>query len=165
MPKTFDFAPYITAWDDGETGYFKVARIAISETESAAKLEQAAKHIARDIQAEVMYAWDLGETKSDAWWLGWGGFDLEEEIPFHAAMSLPEVAEKLAAFDPKDNEFECASLEEYQELLFNAHDEDLSAQDLKTGFLSWVDGLNEEARKTLQQDLESWSENAKKRKA
>ncbi|MCR9214369.1 MAG: hypothetical protein NXI13_11680 [Proteobacteria bacterium] len=162
MAKPHNFNPFITVWEDGGTGYFKIAQIFIPETGTAEKLEAAAKQIARDIQAEVMYAWDLGDKRSDAWWLGWGGYDLEEEVPFHAAMSLPVVAKKIAEFDSKDNEFECANIEEYRELLFNAYDEELSAEDLKQGFLAWTKELTEEASATLYQDLQSWIENARK---
>ncbi len=162
MAKSLNFEPFITVWEDGGTGFFKIARIFISETKNAEDLEIAAKHMAREIEAEVMYAWDLGDKRSDAWWLGWGGYDLEEEIPFHAAMTLPEVAKKISEFDPKDNEFECSTIDEYRELLFNAYDEELSAENLKQGFLAWTKELTEDARKTLYEDLQSWTENAKK---
>ncbi|MCF8467559.1 MAG: hypothetical protein K9G33_09180 [Sneathiella sp.] len=152
---------FITAWDKGGIGYFKIGRILLAETSSAKKLEAAAKHAARDIEAEVMYAWDLGEKESDAWWLGWGGYDLEEEIPYFAATSKPEVQEKIRAFDPKDNEFECDSVEEYKEMLFNAYDEDLTAEDLKRGFAAWVASLGADAQKTLLNDLTSWQNNAR----
>lgn len=152
---------YITAWDEGSVGYFKIGRILLAETTNAKKLEAAAKKAARDIEAEVMYAWDLGKKESDAWWLGWGGYDLEEDIPYFAAMSKPEVQEKIHSFDPKDNEFECDSVEEYKEMLFNAYDEDLTAEDLKRGFAAWVASLGADAQKTLLNDLTSWQKNAR----
>ncbi|MEH6546953.1 MAG: hypothetical protein V7701_11015, partial [Sneathiella sp.] len=62
----------------------------------------------------------------------------------------------------KDNEFECASLDEYKDILFSAYDEDLTAKDLHRGFLDWVGTLKKEARMTLQDDLSSWTKNAKK---
>jgi hypothetical protein len=155
-----DFEQFITTWNDSGTGYFKLGRIVLAETSSHQALEAAAKKCAKDIEGEVMYAWDLGKSESDAWWLGWGGFDLEEEIPFHAALSKPEALEKLKAFDPKDNEFECASLDEYKDILFSAYDEDLTAKDLSRGFLSWVASLEKEARLTLKDDLTSWTANA-----
>jgi hypothetical protein len=154
------FEPFITTWDQDGTGYFKIGRIELSITSNAQDLEKTAKLCAKDIEAEVMYAWDLGAKKSDAWWLGWGGYDLEEDIPFHAAISMPEVEEKIKAFDPDDNEFECNSLDEYREMLFNAYDEDLTANDLKRGFSLWVTGLDNNAQKTLFQDLSSWVNNA-----
>ncbi|TNE34111.1 MAG: hypothetical protein EP348_11635 [Alphaproteobacteria bacterium] len=156
------FDAFITTWDEDGTGFFKVGQVYLRETGNAHKLELEAKHAARDIEAEVMYAWDLGKEKSDAWWLGWGGYDLEEEIPFFAAMALPDVAEKLKGFDPKDNEFECKSIDEYREMLFNAYDEDLTAKDLKAGFRGWTASLDKEAQATLLKDLESWRKNAAK---
>jgi len=152
---------YITAWNEQGTSYFKVARIFLDETRDSKKLEAAAKHVARDIEAEVMYAWDLGETKSDAWWLGWGGYDLEEDIPFFAAMTKPEALEKINSFDSKNNEFECDSLEEYKEMLFNAYDEELTASELVHGFKDWFNSLDKAAQKTLLNDLGSWQQNAK----
>ena len=134
MTKINQLETYFTAWNEGEVGYFKVAPIRLSVTGNAAALESAAKEVAKEIEAEVAYAWDLGKTKSDAWWQEWGGFMLEEEIPYYAAISLPEAAEKLKNFDPKNNEFECDSIEEFKELLFNAFDEDLKATELKRGF-------------------------------
>ncbi|MEH6525855.1 MAG: hypothetical protein V7723_07250 [Sneathiella sp.] len=162
MAEAKDFEQFISTWNDGGTGYFKLGRISLSETSSSYALEAAAKKCAKDIEAEVLYAWDLGKSESDAWWLGWGGYDLEEEIPFHAALSKPEAIEKIKAFDPKDNEFECASLDEYKDILFSAYDEDLTAKDLHRGFLDWVGTLKKEARLTLQEDLTSWTKNAAK---
>ncbi|WP_373084543.1 hypothetical protein [Sneathiella sp.] len=153
---------FITAWDDGGVGYFKIGRIWLTETGSAKNLEAAAKKAARDISAEVMYAWELGKDRSDAWWLGWGGYDLEEEIPFAAAMAKEEVQNKINTFNPDDNEFECASIEEYKEMLFNAYDEDLTAADLKRGFSDWLQELSPDAQRTLLSDLVSWQENARK---
>ncbi|MFC4272170.1 hypothetical protein GQF03_14565 [Sneathiella chungangensis] len=154
------FDEFITAWDSDGTGYFKVARIFLDETRDAKKLEAAAKKAARDIEAEVMYAWDLNKPKSDAWWLGWGGYDLEEDIPFFAAMAKPEVKDKIQAFDPKDNEFECSTLEEYKEMLFNAYDEELTAAELILGFKDWVQSLDGQAQNALLKDLKSWLKNA-----
>lgn len=154
------FDKFFTAWDADGIGYFKVAQVFFSETKDAKNLEVFAKRAARDIAAEVFYAWNLDKPKSDAWWLGWGGYDLEEDIPFFAAMARPEVAEKLAAFDPRDNEFECATLEEYKEMLFNAYDEELTAADLRRGFHDWVRSLNKTAQETLLKDLQSWQNNA-----
>jgi len=154
---------YITAWDADGTAYFKVGRIFLEETQDAKKLEAAAKKAARGIEAEVMYAWNLGSPKSDAWWLGWGGYDLEEDIPFFATMAKAEVQEKIKSFDPKDNDFECASLEEYKEMLFNAYDEDLTAAELMGGFEDWVQSLDPAAQKTLLKDLQSWRDNGKEK--
>ncbi|MEX0583327.1 MAG: hypothetical protein WD185_06625, partial [Sneathiella sp.] len=105
--------------------------------------------------------WDLGMPKSDAWWLGWGGYDLEEDIPFFATMSKAEVQRKIEAFNPGDNEFECASIDEYKELLFDAYDEDLTAAELVRGFECWARSLDAKAQKTLLKDLQSWQRNAK----
>lgn len=163
MTRQNKFDEFITAWNANGTGYFKVARIFLDETKDAKKLEAAAKKAARDIEAEVMYAWDLGSPKSDAWWLGWGGYDLEEDIPFFAAMSKPEVKEKIKAFNPKDNEFECDSLDDYKEMLFNAHDEDLTATELVRGFEDWMKSLDPSVRETLLEDLKSWQKNAKEK--
>ena len=160
LPK--QIGKFITAWDADGTGYFKIGRILLTETSSAKKLEAAAKKAAADIEAEVMYAWDLGKTESDAWWLGWGGYDLEEDIPFFAAMSKPEVQEKIQNFDPRDNEFECSNIDEYKEMLFNAYDDDLTASDLKKGFEAWVASLGADAQKTLLKDLTSWQRNAER---
>ena len=162
MTQHKEFRKFILAWNKDETGFFKVGQIFLSEPEDAKKLELAAKHCARDIEAEVMYAWYLDEGRSDAWWLGWGGYDLEEEIPMLAAISRPEAQEKIREFDPEDNEFECDSVEEYKEMLFNAYDEGLTAKDLEAGFYLWLDELGSEARKTLLRDLTSWTENATK---
>ncbi|MCG8492949.1 MAG: hypothetical protein MI743_15115, partial [Sneathiellales bacterium] len=98
---------YFSSWNEGETGYFKVGSVELSVTGNALDLERVAKETAKEIEAEVSYAWDLGNPKSNAWWLEWGGFSLEEEIPYHAAISMPDVKEKIAAFDPKNNDFEC----------------------------------------------------------
>jgi hypothetical protein len=155
-----NIAQYITTWNANGTGYFKVARVLLNETGDSRKLEAEAKRAARNIEAEVMYAWDLGTPKSDAWWLGWGGFDLEEDIPFFAAMAKDEVQEKIKTFDPNDNEFECDSLDEYKEMLFNAYDEELTAADLSRGFEEWFKALDEAAQKTLLKDLKSWQQNA-----
>ncbi|MZR29297.1 hypothetical protein [Sneathiella litorea] len=152
---------YMTAWDADGTGYFKVARILLDEADDAKKLEAEAKRAARNIEAEVMYAWDLGEPKSDAWWLGWGGYDLEEDIPFFAVMAKAEVQEKIRAFDPKDNEFECETVDEFKEILFGAYDEQLSAAELIRGFEDWFNSLDEAAQKTLLKDLNSWLRNTK----
>lgn len=160
MTRQRNIAQYITAWDADGTGYFKVGRVELNETQDARKLEAEAKKAARDIEAEVMYAWDLGTPKSNAWWLGWGGYDLEEDIPFFAAMTKPEVREKIQNFDPKDNEFECDTLDEYKEMLFNAYDEELTAAELIHGFEDWFNTLDQDAQTTLLQDLESWKRNA-----
>jgi|TARA_R110002072_G_scaffold71783_12_gene172187 hypothetical protein len=159
---TTPFDNFFTAWDADGIGYFKVAQIFLRETENAKKLEAAAKSAARDIEAEVFYAWNLGNPRSDAWWLGWGGYDLEEDIPFYAAMSRPEVQDKINAFDPQDNEFECATLEEYKELLFNAYDEELTAAELVQGFRDWVCSLDKPAQQILLKDLTGWKQNAEK---
>ena len=150
---------YITAWETDDTAYFKVGRIFLEETRDAKKLEAAAKKAARGIEAEVMYAWDLGTPKSNAWWLGWGAYDLEEDIPFFATMAKAEVQEKINSFDPKDNEFECKSVDEYKEMLFNAYDEDLTAAELVRGFEDWVRSLDPAAQKTFFKDLQSWRNN------
>jgi len=152
---------YITAWNEGDTGYFKVGPVKLSITDSVDELEKMAKEAANKIEAEVSYAWDLGKSNSDAWWLEWGGYSLEEEIPYYAAISLPEIAEKIETFDPKDNDFECDSVEEFQEMLFNAHDEELTAKDLKRGFQVWLKTLDKEAFATLKTDLASWTSRAK----
>lgn len=151
---------YFVAWNEGDTGYFKVAPIKLSVTDDELKLEQMAKDTAKEIEAEVSYAWDLGKPQSDAWWLEWGGYLLEQEIPFHAAISQPEAAAKIADFDPKNNDFECDSLEDFQEMLFNAYDEDLTAKDLHRGFQGWLKTLDTSALSTLKADLESWTNRA-----
>lgn len=156
---------YIDSWNEGDMGYFKVGRIYLNVTTDAADLERAARDCAQDIQAEVMYAWDLGQPKSNAWWLGWGGYDLEEEIPYHAVLSRKDVAEKCAAFDPKNNDFDCKSLDEFREMMVNAYDEELTADDLSRGFAQWANGLPKDAQKTLLADLRSWTFNAKKKYA
>lgn len=156
-----NFDRFFSSWNEGETGYFKVGSIELSVTGNAADLERAAKETAKEIEAEVSYAWDLGNPKSSAWWLEWGGFSLEEEIPYHAAISLPEVVEKVAAFDPADNDFECASIEEFKEMMFAAHDEELTAEDLKRGFHLWLDSLEKDTLSILQKDLESWTSRAR----
>ncbi|WP_025898079.1 hypothetical protein [Sneathiella glossodoripedis] len=161
MSKISELEKFITAWDEGEVGYFKVAPIRLSVTSNARDLEAAARDAAKEIEAEVSYAWDLGETDSEAWWLEWGGFMLEEEIPYYAANSLPEALEKLKNFDPKNNEFECESIEEFKELLFSAFDEDLKAEDLKRGFRLWLESLSKDALKVLEADLQSWASRAK----
>lgn len=156
---------YIDCWNADGTGYFKVGRIFLNVTDNAENLEQAARNCASDIEAEVMYAWDLEATKSEAWWLGWGGYDLEEEIPYHAVLGLKEVVEKCAAFDPKNNDFGCDSLDEFHEMMVNAYDEKLTAEDLKRGFVNWAESLPAEAQKTFLKDLRSWTYNAKKKYA
>lgn len=161
MGNTKKLEQYFTAWNEGDVGYFKVGPITLSETSNAKNLELAAKDTAKEIQAEVSYAWDLGKKNSQAWWLEWGGFNLEEEIPYYAAISLPEAEEKIKDFDPKNNEFECDSVEEFQELLFNAYDEDLKADDLKRGFRLWLQSLDKEALTALETDLTSWTSRAR----
>ncbi len=161
MTKITDLESYFTAWNEGDVGYFKVAPIRLSVTTNAVDLEAAAREAAKEIEAEVSYAWDLGKSKSDAWWLEWGGFMLEEEIPYYAAISLPEAEEKLKNFDPKNNEFECDSIDEFRELLFNAFDEDLMAADLKRGYRFWLESLDKTALKVLEADLKSWTSRAK----
>ncbi|GLQ05608.1 hypothetical protein [Sneathiella chinensis] len=155
------FDKYFRSWNEGETGYFKVAAVTINENKDAKALELKAKDAAREIEAEITYAWDLGKESSEAWWLEWGGYSLEEEIPYYAAITLPEAQEKITAFDPKDNEFECSSVEELKGLLFHAYDEDLTAADLKRGFSEWLGHLDDDARSILEKDLESWSNRAK----
>ncbi|MEH6402201.1 MAG: hypothetical protein V7750_02435 [Sneathiella sp.] len=152
---------YFTAWNEGDTGYFKVGSIKLSVTDSEEELERVAKETAKEIEAEVSYAWDLGKSNSDAWWLEWGGFALEEEIPYYAAISQPEAAEKIKNFDPKNNDFECDSVEEFQEMLFNAYDEELTSKDLKRGFQVWLKTLGQPAKETLKSDLKSWTDRAK----
>ena len=156
-----ELSKYFQSWNEGEVGYFKVAPVKLSVTTNAVDLEQAARETAKEIDAEVSYAWDLGEKQSEAWWLEWGGYNLEEEIPFFAAISLPEAQEKIREFDPKDNDFECDTLDEFKFLLFNAFDEDLKADDLKRGFRLWLENLDKPAIKALKKDLESWSSRAK----
>ena len=160
MVRHVNLEQYFTAWNEGDTGYFKVAPIKLSVTSSAQDLEKAAKETANAIVAEVLYAWDLGDTESTAWWLEWGGFSLEEEIPYHAAISLPEVQEKLKNFDPKENDYECDTVEEFQEMLFGAYDEDLEAADLKRGFKLWLKSLDKKILDTLEKDLSSWTNRA-----
>ncbi|MFT6559366.1 MULTISPECIES: hypothetical protein [Sneathiella] len=152
---------FFTAWNDGQTGYFKVAPIKLSVTGDAKQLELAAKETAKEIEAEVTYAWDLGTPKSEAWWLEWGGYSLEEEIPYFAATSSPEALEKIDAFDPDDNEFECDTLDEFKEILFGAYDEDLTAKDLQRGFQLWLETLSDDVIEALEKDLISWTSRAK----
>lgn len=159
--KNQNFDKYFTSWNEGETGYFKVAPITINITQDAAKLEQLAKKAAEEIAAEVSYAWDLGKTDSDAWWLTWGGYSLEEEIPYFAAISMPEAIDKLNSFDPEDNDYECSTVEEFRDLLFNAYDEELKKSDLTRGFQLWIASLDAKVLKTLHYDLESWTTRAK----
>ncbi len=161
MSITKDLRKYIKTWDEGSTGYFKVAPVKLSVTTNATDLEQQARETARDIEAEVSYAWDLGDNESESWWLEWGGYDLEEEIPFLAAISLPEAEERLKTFDPDDNEFECETEDEYKLLLFNAFDEDLKAKDLERGFRLWLESLDQSVLQILKKDLESWTSRAK----
>lgn len=163
MTRQNNIAQFITAWDADGTGYFKIGRVQLNETKDAKKLEAEAKRAARDIEAEVMYAWELGSPKSNAWWLGWGGYDLEEDIPFFAAMTKAEVQEKIKGFDPKDNEFECDSLDEYKEILFNAYDEELTADELTRGFEDWFKTLDDAAQKTLLKDLETWQRHSEEK--
>lgn len=157
MVKAANLEKYFSAWDENNIGYFKVAPIKLSITSNSTDLEAAAKETAKEIEAEVSYAWDLGESNSDAWWLEWGGYLLEEEIPYFAAVTMPEAEEKLKNFDPKDNEFECDSIEEFKDLLFNAYDEDLKAVDLKRGFKIWLKSLEPSALEILARDLKSWA--------
>lgn len=152
---------YFTSWNEGETGYFKVASVKLDVTNDAEELERKAKEAALNIEAEVSYAWDLGKTDSDAWWLEWGGYALEEEIAFYAATSMPEVLEQIENFDPDNNDFECDSVEEFKEMMFSAFDEDLKKEDLKRGFQLWVKTLDNDVLKALKQDLESWTSRAK----
>jgi len=161
MVKAANLEKYFIAWDENDIGYFKIAPIKLSITSNAADLEAAAKETAKEIEAEVSYAWDLGESNSEAWWLEWGGYQLEEEIPYYAAITMPEAEEKLKNFDPKDNEFECDSIEEFKELLFNAYDEDLKAVDLKRGFKIWLKSLEPSALEMLAKDLKSWTTRAR----
>ena len=156
---------YIDSWSEGNIGYFKVGRIFLNITTNAADLEKGAKSCAADIQAEVMYAWDLQQPKSDAWWLGWGGYDLEEEIPYHAVLSRKDVEEKCTNFDPDNNDFDCKSLDEFREMMVNAYDEELNAEDLTRGFVEWTNSLPEDAQKTFLADLRSWTYNARKKYA
>ncbi len=159
--KNNSFDKYFASWNEGDIGYFKVAQIAINITKDAGKLEQLAKKAAEEITAEVSYAWDLGEKNSDAWWLTWGGYSLEEEIPYYAAISMPEALEKLDSFDPEDNDYECSTVEEFQDMLFSAYDEELKKQDLARGFQLWIASLDAQVLKTLKHDLESWTTRAK----
>ncbi|MBL4740835.1 MAG: hypothetical protein JKY12_07560 [Sneathiella sp.] len=152
---------YFTAWNEGDTGYFKIGPIKLSVTDNVGELELMAKDTAKEIEAEVSYAWDLGVKNSDAWWLEWGGYSLEEEIPYYAAISQPEAAEKIENFDPKNNDFECDSVEEFQEMLFNVYDEELTSKDLKRGFQVWLKTLDKEAFAMLKSDLASWTSRAK----
>ncbi len=161
MVKAANLEKYFSAWDEGNIGYFKIAPIKLSVTSNATDLEAAAKETAKEIEAEVSYAWDLGEGESDAWWLEWGGYLLEEEIPYFAAITMPEAEEKLKNFDPKDNEFECDSIDEFKELLFNAYDEDLKAVDLKRGFKIWLKSLEPNVLEILARDLKSWTSRAR----
>jgi len=160
MIKTSTLEQYFTAWDEGDVGYFKVAPIKLSVTTNPAELELAAKDAAKEIEAEVSYAWDLGKQKSDAWWLQWGGFSLETEIPFYAATSLPEAVEKLKEFDPENNDFECDSVDDFKDMLFSAYDEDLRAEDLRRGFRLWLKSLDKSTLEVLAKDLESWTSRA-----
>lgn len=159
--KNNSFDKYFTSWNEGNTGYFKVAPITINITKDAVKLEQLAKKAAEEIKAEVSYAWDLGEKSSDAWWLTWGGYSLEEEIPYYAATTMPEAIDKLNSFDPEDNDYECSTVEEFKDMLFSAYDEELKKSDLNRGFQLWIASLDSKAAKTLKYDLESWTARAK----
>ncbi|WP_169567678.1 hypothetical protein [Sneathiella limimaris] len=161
MTNTKDLKKYFKSWDEGEIGYFKIAPIKLSVTTNAKDLEQAAREAAKEIEAEVSYAWDLGETESEAWWLEWGGFHLEEEIPYYAAITLPEAKKQIQEFDPNDNEFECDSIDEFKEILFSAYDEELTAKDLDRGFAEWLGTLKPDVLKVLTHDLKSWTSRAK----
>ena len=161
MVRQSNLEQYFTAWDEGDTGYFKVAPIKLKVTSSAQDLEAAAKETAKEIEAEVSYAWDLGKSDSTAWWLEWGGFALEEEIPFYAAVSLPEAEDKIKDFDPKNNDYECDTVEEFKEMLFSAYDEDLVAADLKRGFKLWLKSLDKKVLEALGNDLASWTSRAR----
>jgi len=161
MVKPSNLEQYFTSWNEGETGYFKVGPITLKVTSDATELEKIAKETAKEIEAAVSYAWDLGQKNSSAWWLEWGGFALEEEIPYYAATSFPEAEEKLKDFDPKNNDFECDTVEEFKEMLFSAYDEDLRAEDLKRGFKLWLKSLDKPILEALEKDLLSWTSRAR----
>ncbi len=143
-------------WRDGDRTEFKVAEITLSVTGDNPALEAAARSRARAIEAQVTYAYCLGAPASSAWWREWGGYDLELEIPYAAVLARADVERLLRAFDPADNPYRSATLDEFRDVLFVEYRDRLGAADLRRGFRAWLDGLPVPARRCFERDVASW---------
>ncbi len=141
--------------EDGQT-LFKVAEIALPVTGDNTALEAAARKRARNIEAQITYAYCLDEPASSAWWQDWGGYDLEPEIAYASVLARKDVAERLQAFDPADKKHGCANIDEYRDLLFVEYANKLSTADVERGFKAWVAEMPADARDCFRKDLAIW---------
>ena len=143
-------------WRDGPRTEFKVAEITLPVTGDNTELEAAARARAGAIEAQVTYAYCLDTPASSAWWREWGGFDLELEIPYAAVLARADVQSLLRAFDPADNPYRSATLDEFRDVLFVEYRDRLGAADLRRGFRAWLEALPAPARRCFERDVASW---------
>ncbi|GJL88757.1 MAG: hypothetical protein DHS20C03_24660 [Minwuia thermotolerans] len=149
-------AEALKVWVERGLTQFKVAEVGLTETRDNARLEQEARARARGVQGQIVYNYLLNRKGSTAWWQEWGGFDLESEILTEAVLSIPSVKARIAAFDPKDNEWGLDTVEDYRDVLLQAHHGDVEEDDLRRGLRRWLGHLSPDARRLFARDIKSW---------
>lgn len=149
-------AEALKVWVERGLTQFKVAEIALAETRDNARLEQEARARAKGIQGQIVYNYLLSGKGSSAWWQEWGGYDLDSEILTQAVLSIPAIKARIDSFDPKDNEWGLDTVEDYRDVLLQAHHGDVSEDDLRRGLRRWLGQLSPEARRLFARDIKSW---------
>ncbi|MDF1719647.1 MAG: hypothetical protein P1U65_03140 [Minwuia sp.] len=149
-------AEALKVWEERGLTQFKVAEVALMETGDNARLEQEARDRARSIQGQIVYNYLLSRKGSTGWWQEWGGFDLESEILREAVLSIPAIKTRIDTFDPKDNEWGLDTVEDYRDILLQAHHADVAEDDLRRGLMRWLSRLSPDARRLFARDIKVW---------
>lgn len=149
-------AEALSVWKEKGLTHFKLGEVVIDENRSNAALEKAARQRAEPVEAALVYAYLLDKDRSTAWWRDWAGYDLEQELLQAAVLARPAVKARLAAFNPKDNEWGVDNAEDYADLLVHDCHNEIDEQDIRNGFRSWLAGLPPDARRLFASDLGKW---------
>lgn len=149
-------AEAIKVWEDRGLVQFKVAEVPLEETGDNARLEQEARDRARSIQGQIVYNYLLNRKGSTAWWQEWGGFDLESEILREAVLTIPAIKARIDAFDRKDNEWGLDTVDDYRDILLQAHHTEVSEDDIRRGLMRWLSRLSPDARRLFARDIKVW---------
>ena len=149
-------AEALNIWVDRGLTQFKVAEVELTETRDNARVEQEARTRARSVQGQVVYNYLLNRKGSSAWWQEWGGYDLDSSILTEAVLSIPAIKARIDAFDPKDNEWGLDNVQDYRDILLQAHHGEVSEDDLRRGLRRWLGNLSPDARRLFARDIKSW---------
>ncbi len=144
---------WISIWLEDGVVTFKVGRIRLGRQPNDQALEKAAKARARDIGAQVTYAWNREAGDSNAWWLEWGGFDLEGEILFEAITGRPKIAQRIAALQEGGDG---KRLDDYLATLLDDQHLTVTEDEVRAGFRRWLENLDPKANSQFGNDMRAW---------